>query len=118
MSWSRPNAMRGAPTDGSGNWHGYRVPFLYSTNGEVIHFVDVRSEKTFPAGSVSFTRRDALDEMFGRESGFEWFRQHPVQIERLRPYQKQAIEAVETAICQGQARHAGGHGHGHRARPS
>jgi len=35
---------RGA-ADGSGNWHGYRVPFLYSTNGEVIHFVDVRSEK-------------------------------------------------------------------------
>lgn len=27
---------RGAE-DGPGNWRGYRVPFLFSTNGEVIH---------------------------------------------------------------------------------
>ena len=39
--------------------------------------------------------------MFGRQPDFEWFREHPVRIERLRPYQKKAIEAVETAIAKG-----------------
>ena len=76
---------RGA-VDGSGNWNGYRVPFLYSTNGEVIHFVDVRSEKIISRRISRFHTADALEEMFSRVSrGFEWFRHHPVQIERLRP---------------------------------
>ncbi len=91
---------RGAE-DGPGNWRGYRVPFLYSTNGEVIHFVDVRAEKYISRRINQFHTADALDEMFGRESGFEWFRGHPVRIERLRPYQKKAIEAVESAIGKG-----------------
>jgi type I restriction enzyme R subunit len=91
---------RGAE-DGPGNWRGYRVPFLYSTNGEVIHFVDVRAEKYISRRINQFHTADALDEMFGRESGFEWFREHPVRIERLRPYQKKAIEAVESAIAKG-----------------
>jgi type I restriction enzyme R subunit len=30
---------------GSGNWNGYRVPFLFATNGEIIWFLDVRDEK-------------------------------------------------------------------------
>ena len=29
-------------TDGPGNWNDYRVPFLYSTNGEQVFFIDVR----------------------------------------------------------------------------
>jgi type I site-specific restriction endonuclease len=29
--------------DGPGNWRGYRVPFLYSTNGEVIHFLESKA---------------------------------------------------------------------------
>lgn len=91
---------RGAE-DGPGNWCGYRVPFLYSTNGEVIHFVDVRAEKYISRRINRFHTADALAEMFGRESGFEWFREHPVRIERLRPYQKKAIEAVESAIAKG-----------------
>lgn len=30
--------------DGVGNWRGYRVPFLYSTDGENIYFCDTRDE--------------------------------------------------------------------------
>src|SRR5262245_48124438 len=30
---------------GPGNWNGYRVPFLYATNGEVIWHLDVRPER-------------------------------------------------------------------------
>jgi len=31
--------------DGRGNWNGYRVTFIFSSNGEVIWFLDVRNEK-------------------------------------------------------------------------
>jgi type I restriction enzyme R subunit len=91
---------RGA-SDGPGNWHGFRVPFLYATNGEVIHFVDVRDEKNLSRRIGQFHTADALMEMFGRQSGFEWFRENPIRIERLRPYQKKAIEAIEAAIATG-----------------
>jgi type I restriction enzyme R subunit len=30
---------------GSGNWKGHHVPFLYSTNGELIFHIDVRDEQ-------------------------------------------------------------------------
>lgn len=30
--------------DGVGNWRGYRVPFLYFSNGEVTYFCDIRDE--------------------------------------------------------------------------
>ena len=91
---------RGAE-DGPGNWRGYRVPFLFSTNGEVIHFVDVRAEKYISRRISRFHTADGLDEKFGRDSGFEWFSENPVRIERLRPYQKKAIEAVESAVAKG-----------------
>jgi type I restriction enzyme R subunit len=31
--------------DGPGNWSGYRVPFLFSSNGEVVWFLDVRNDR-------------------------------------------------------------------------
>ncbi len=91
---------RGAE-DGPGNWRGYRVPFLFSTNGEVIHFVDVRAEKYISRRISRFHTADGLEEKFGLDSGFEWFSENPVRIERLRPYQKKAIEAVESAVAKG-----------------
>jgi type I restriction enzyme, R subunit len=30
--------------DGVGNWRGYRVPFLYASDGEIICFCDIRNE--------------------------------------------------------------------------
>jgi type I restriction enzyme, R subunit len=30
--------------DGVGNWRGYRVPFLYSSDGGIIYFCDIRDE--------------------------------------------------------------------------
>src|SRR5258708_40103992 len=32
--------------DGPGNWSGYRVPFLYATNGEIVWHLDVRKERS------------------------------------------------------------------------
>jgi len=31
--------------EGVGNWDGYKVPFLYATNGEIIWHLDLRNEK-------------------------------------------------------------------------
>ncbi|MFH1080524.1 MAG: type I restriction endonuclease [Pseudomonadota bacterium] len=31
--------------DGSRSWNGYKVSFLYATNGEVIWYIDIRNEK-------------------------------------------------------------------------
>ena len=31
--------------NGPGNWNGYRVPFLFASNGEIIWFLDVRGRK-------------------------------------------------------------------------
>jgi type I restriction enzyme, R subunit len=31
--------------DAAGEWHGYRVPFLYASNGTLIWHVDARPEK-------------------------------------------------------------------------
>ena len=60
---------RGA-SDGPGNWHGFRVPFLYATNGEVIHFLDVRNARNLSRRIEQFHTADALEEMFGRQAGF------------------------------------------------
>ncbi|HEX3034598.1 MAG TPA: DEAD/DEAH box helicase family protein, partial [Thermodesulfobacteriota bacterium] len=89
--------------DGSGNWNGYRVPFLFSTNGEVVWFIDVRGERNNSRKISGFHTPDALEEFFqtDKTSNYEWVKNNPVNMDRLRPYQKEAIEATESAIIQG-----------------
>ncbi|MEG4252458.1 type I restriction-modification enzyme R subunit C-terminal domain-containing protein [Microcoleus sp. Pol10D4] len=90
--------------NGIGNWRGYRVPFLYSTNGENIYFLDVRGELNIFREIASFHTADALTEMFEHDQAASYTRlqNSPIeQIERLRPYQKKAITATESAIVKG-----------------
>jgi len=79
--------------DGPGNWQGYRVPFLYATNGEIIYFLDVRNEKNISRKISGFHTADALEEFYesNQEAGYEWLRENPVEIGGLRPYQKEAV---------------------------
>lgn len=91
---------RGA-SDGPGNWHGFRVPFLYSTNGEIVYFIDVRPEQSYSRQISDFHTPEALLEMAGRESDYSWFEENPCAIERLRPYQQTAITNAERAIVKG-----------------
>ena len=37
---------------GVGNWNGYRVPFLYATNGEIIWHLDVRQDNALCSSSA------------------------------------------------------------------
>lgn len=88
---------------GPGNWEGYRVPFLYATNGEIIWFIDVRDGKNISRQISSFHTANALGEFFqdSKADGYKWLRNNPINIERLRYYQKEAITATESAIIKG-----------------
>jgi len=88
---------------GTGNWNGYRVPFLYASNGEIIWFFDARDEKNLSRVISNFHTADALHEFFDhdRQIAYEWLKNKDIDIEGLRYYQKDAIRETETAIAKG-----------------
>jgi type I restriction enzyme R subunit len=84
------------------NFRGYRVPFLYSTNGEVIWHHDIRHELArshivaqfhTPAALLERIEKD-MDACCGALSGMP--NDHP----KLRPYQREANDAIEKAIAE------------------
>ncbi|MGI6783069.1 MAG: type I restriction-modification enzyme R subunit C-terminal domain-containing protein [Aminivibrio sp.] len=90
--------------DTIGEWRGYRVPFLYSTNGESIFHLDVRKRENTSRTLADFHSPQALLEKYFRdtEKAERWFLEHSVgEIERLRPYQRAAVEAIENALRSG-----------------
>src|SRR4030067_1968165 len=88
--------------EGIGNWDGYRVPFLYSSNGEIIWFLDVRDRKNIRRQISHFHTADALEEFSkdNKTDGFDWLKENPIDIEKLHYYQKEAIESTEKAVIQ------------------
>ena len=87
-------------TDSPMNFRGFRVPFLYSTNGEVIWFHDIRHALNCSRRVAGFHTPAALAQMLGRdfELACRWFREHANDHPRLRPYQVEANTAIEQAI--------------------
>jgi type I restriction enzyme R subunit len=83
------------------NFHGYRVPFLYSTNGEIIWHNDIRHPRSRSRTIARFHTPDALVEKFGCDSEDAWRRllRTPNDHERLRDYQREANVAIEKAIA-------------------
>ena len=87
-----------------GEWRDYKVPFLYSTNGEIIFHLDVRNKENTSYQISDFHSPQALMDKFSRntEGAEKWFQQNPVStITRLRPYQVEAVEAIENALIHG-----------------
>ncbi len=86
-----------------GNWDGYRVPFLYATNGEVIWHIDVRDEKNLSRQLSHFHTAEALEEFLENDgtNRYAHLIDTPIEIEGIRPYQTKAIEAIETALSEG-----------------
>jgi type I restriction enzyme R subunit len=78
---------------------GLRVPFLYSTNGERILFHDARATLNRSREVSAFHTPAALREMLERDldGELEQLRKIPVH-DRMRPYQNEASEALETAL--------------------
>jgi type I restriction enzyme R subunit len=75
--------------ESSSNFGGLHVPFLYSTNGEVIWFHDVRHPLNRSRRIAAFHTPAALEEMLGKDfdAACSWFAAHPNTHESLRPYQ-------------------------------
>ncbi len=82
------------------NFDGFRVPFLYSTNGEVIWFRDARHPLNRSRKVARFHTPNALREMFGHDfqRACEWFATNPNDHPRLRAYQIEANTEIEKAI--------------------
>jgi type I restriction enzyme R subunit len=92
---------RGASDTGF-NFRGYRVPFLYSTNGEVIWFHDIRNSLNLPRRIAGFHTPAGLQDLLARdfEATADQIAALPNNHPRLRPYQREANEAVEQAIAE------------------
>ncbi|MFM9115936.1 MAG: DEAD/DEAH box helicase family protein, partial [Planctomycetota bacterium] len=90
-------------TDSPFNYKGYRVPFLFSTNGEVIYFHDVRHSDNVSRQLAQSHTPAALRELLTVDSAraMDWFHTNPNQHPRLRPYQRDANTAVENALRAG-----------------
>jgi type I restriction enzyme R subunit len=83
-----------------GSWNGFKVPFIYSSSGTAVWFADIRDDRYYARELVNFHTPDALEEKFAQNS-FDfttWLTNNPNTIDRLRPYQKEAISAVEQGI--------------------
>ncbi|MDB5392324.1 MAG: type restriction enzyme res subunit [Planctomycetaceae bacterium] len=92
---------RGMPATGP-TWRGFRVPFLYSTSGELIWFRDIRHELNQTRNVAEFHTPGALAELINRdfEAACGKALALPNDQERLRKYQKEANAATEKAISE------------------
>lgn len=81
------------------NFNGYRVPFLYSTNGKQIQHHDVRHALSRSRQIFGFHTSEALVEKFNYdfEKRSAKFLDIPDNT-RMRPYQREACDAIGHAI--------------------
>jgi type I restriction enzyme, R subunit len=79
---------------------GFKAPFLYSTNGEIIWFQDARHPLNRSRKVKAFHTPQALQEMMERDvmKGYQDLADMPFREGSVRNYQERAILAVEQAI--------------------
>ncbi len=92
--------------DGEFNFHGFGLPFVYSTNGEVFWFQDLREPNSRSRQVARFHTPSALLEFLSRDTdtASAWLRDHSIDTSLLRPYQRDAIASVEQALLAGKRR--------------
>lgn len=81
-------------------FRGYRVPFLYSTNGEIIWHHDIRHSLSRSHTVARFHTPAALAEKLNcdEHAAYQRLVQAPNDHPKLREYQRDANTAIETAI--------------------
>ncbi len=86
-----------------GEWNQYHVPFLYSSNGELIYYLDARDSKNLSRQIFGFHTPEAMDTLFNsnRETAIQWLKEKPINNPWIRPYQKEAIQAFENNLEDG-----------------
>ena len=79
------------------SWGEYNVPLLFSTNGELIYFLDVRNEHNLSRQLYGFYNPQALKQIVQQDThvAFNWLSENPIDNQYLRPYQKDAIHSIE-----------------------
>lgn len=79
----------------------FGVPFLYSTNGEVIWHHDVRHSLNRSRQISNFHTPDALRELLVRDfdAAIKQLTQWPNTTPKLRPYQREANDGIEAALA-------------------
>jgi type I restriction enzyme, R subunit len=79
---------------------GKRIPFQYSSNGELIYFRDVRDPLSRSRHVARFHTPDALADMLSRDasSRFAWLTHNPPSHSRLRDYQLEANSSIKQAL--------------------
>jgi len=82
------------------DFDGFHVPFVYSTNGKIFWFQDLRDIHSRSRQVAAFHTPSALKELLERDSTKpeEWLRKTSVDNPSLRKYQKEAIENIEGAL--------------------
>jgi type I restriction enzyme R subunit len=82
------------------NFQGFHIPFLYSTNGEVIWHHDVRHPLSRSRQVPAFHTPDALQEFLVRNTNESAETLAALSFNTyLRPYQREANAAIERAIA-------------------
>lgn len=83
------------------DFNGFHIPFLYSTNGEVIWHHDIRHPLNRSHQLAAFHTPEALREFLERDSeaATDGLLGLPNNHTRLRPYQREANAAIERAIA-------------------
>jgi type I restriction enzyme, R subunit len=84
------------------NFDGFRIPFLYATNGEAIWHHDIRNPMNRSRQIARFHTPKALSEILGSnfEAAAHKLLLTPNDHPRLRPYQIEANNAIEHAIAE------------------
>ncbi len=87
-------------SDGPFDFNGFKVPFVYTSNGEKIWFQDLRQPDSRSRPVARFHTPEALRDLLNRDLSLaaRWLRDHPISWTYLRPYQVEAIAAVEQAL--------------------
>jgi type I restriction enzyme R subunit len=83
------------------DFRGFRVPFLYSTNGEAVWFHDIRHELNRSRRVRTFHTPAALQELIARDHAAEYacLAALPHDNPHLRLYQVEACTAIEAALA-------------------
>lgn len=83
----------------------FRIPFAYATNGPLIYVCDLRDSLLITRQVAAFHTADALREFLARDVAAVdlWLREHSIT-DPDRPYQQEAIAAIETGSRNGKRR--------------
>ena len=90
---------RGFP-GGAHSFGEYHLPFVYSTNGRIIWFQDLRDPLNLSREVAAFHTPQALMEMLNKNDAAsrKWLRENEIGNKYLWPFQIEAIRAIEQAV--------------------